>query len=121
MKSKTIAGKAAQIRNAQAILHSLGFGVRQSNELAALVLLALVNLKPKQPWLEAEDPLRGITPIIAFISQHYGVNYAPNTRETIRDEAVKFLQKWVCFFVIPINPTVRRIAAKPFIKSNLPP
>jgi hypothetical protein len=90
MTFKTIAGKAAQIRNAQAVLHSLGFGVRQTNELAALVLLALVNLKPKQPWLEAEAPLCGITPIIAFISKHYGVSYAPNTRETIRDEAVKF-------------------------------
>jgi hypothetical protein len=90
MTSKTIPGKAAQIRNAQAVLRSLGFGVRQSNELASLVLLALVDLKPKQPWLEAAAPLRGITPVIAFIAQHYGVRYAPNTRETIRDEAVKF-------------------------------
>jgi len=90
MPAKSIPGKAAQIRNAQAVLHSLGFGIRQSNEMAALVLLALANLKPKQPWLEAIAPLRGITPIIEFIAAHYGVNYAPNTRETIRDEAVKF-------------------------------
>jgi len=90
MSAKTIPGKAAQIRNAQAVLHGLGFGVRQSNELAALVLLALANLKPKQPWLETAAPLRGITPIIEFIAANYGVKYAPNTRETIRDEAVKF-------------------------------
>ena len=90
MTSKAIPGKAAKIRNAQAVLHSLGFNVRQSNELAALVLLALADLKPRQPWMEAAAPLRGITPIITFIAQHYGVNYAPNTRETIRDDAVKF-------------------------------
>ena len=34
--------------------------------------------------------LMGITPIMAGIARHYGVRYAPNTRETIRDEAVKF-------------------------------
>ena len=40
--------------------------------------------------LYAQAPLRGITPIIHFIAKTYGVRYAPNTRETIRDEAVKF-------------------------------
>lgn len=90
MAARNIPGKASQIRNAQAVLHSLGFGVRQSNEMAALVLLALADLKPKQPWREASAPLRGITPIIEFIADHYGIKYAPNTRETIRDEAVKF-------------------------------
>lgn len=90
MSPKKIPGKTAQIQAAQAILQSLGFGVRQSNEMAALVLLALTNLKPRQLWQEASAPLCGITPIIAFISRHYGISYAPNTRETIRDEAVKF-------------------------------
>lgn len=90
MPAKSIPGKAAQIRNAQAVLHSLGFGARQSNEMAALVLLALADLKPKQPWSQAAAPLRGVTPIIEFIARHYGTRYAPNTRETIRDEAVKF-------------------------------
>jgi hypothetical protein len=87
---KKISNKASQIRNAQAVLHAVGFGVRQSNEMAALVLLALLDVKPGQSWSEATAPLRGITPIIGFISDHYGINYAPNTRETIRDEAVKF-------------------------------
>ncbi len=53
-------------------------------------MLALLDLSPGKSWAEAESPLRGITPIIAFIAEHYGVRYAPNTRETIRDEAVKF-------------------------------
>lgn len=88
--AKKDSGRTSQVCNAQAVLHALGFGARQSNEMAALVLLALLDMKPGQSWSEAMAPLRGITPIIGFISEYYGINYAPNTRETIRDEAVKF-------------------------------
>ena len=35
----------------------------------------------------------GISPIIEFIRLHYAVNYAPNTRETIRKDAVKPLER----------------------------
>jgi hypothetical protein len=52
-------------------------------------LLALLDLASDQPWREASQPLRGITPIIEFVSEAYGVRYAPSTRETVRDEAVK--------------------------------
>jgi len=68
----------------------LGFAGRQSNEVAGYALLALLNLKPAQQWSEVASPLRGITPIIEFVDESYGVRYAPNTRETIRDEAVKY-------------------------------
>lgn len=40
--------------------------------------------------LKGQAPLRGITPVIDFIAAAYGVRYAPNTRETIRDDAVKY-------------------------------
>lgn len=83
-------GKAGQIRTAQTILKSCGFGERQTNEMAALVLLVLAGMKPGKTWREAQAPLLGITPIIAAIARDYGVRYAPNTRETVRDEAVKF-------------------------------
>ena len=79
-----------KLREAMEILTALGFGARQSNEVAAYSFLALLDLKPMQPWREAVKPLRGITPIIDFIAEAYGVRYAPNTRETIRDEAVKY-------------------------------
>jgi BsuBI/PstI restriction endonuclease domain/BsuBI/PstI restriction endonuclease HTH domain len=90
MPAKPILGKAAQIKAAQTFLRALDLGERQTNELAALVLLALADLAPRQSWDEATSPMLGITPIIASIARHYGVRYAPNTRETIRDEAVKF-------------------------------
>lgn len=83
------AARARKLREAMGVLRDLGFAPRQSNEVAGYTLLALLDLKPRQPWSEAAAPLRGITPIIEFISGTYAVRYAPNTRETIRDEAVK--------------------------------
>lgn len=79
-----------KLRGAVEILRSLGFAARQSNEVAGYTLLACLDLKPGQSWREAAAPLRGITPIIDFVATAYGVRYAPNTRETIRDEAVKY-------------------------------
>lgn len=71
-------------------LTELQFGPKQRNETAAYTLLALLDLQPDVAWSDAQAPLRGITPIIEFIAEAYGLRYAPNTRETIRDDAVKF-------------------------------
>jgi hypothetical protein len=72
------------------VLKALQFGPKQRNETAAYALLALINLQANVAWEDSEAPLCGITPIIDFIANSYGVRYAPNTRETIRDDAVKF-------------------------------
>jgi len=87
------------------ILRSLGFAPRQSNEIAGYTLLALLDLKPTQPWSDVATPLRGITPIIEFVRKTYGVRYAPNTRETIRDEAVKYFVEAGMLLRNPDNPT----------------
>jgi hypothetical protein len=79
-----------KLNGATEILRSLGFALRQSNEVAGYTLLACLDLKPGLSWSEAAAPLRRITPIIDFVATAYGVRYAPNTRETIRDEAVKY-------------------------------
>jgi hypothetical protein len=72
------------------VLTALQFAPKQRNETAAYTLLALLDLQPDVSWAEAQAPLRGVTPVIGFIAAAYGVRYAPNTRETIRDDAVKF-------------------------------
>ena len=83
---------ARKRRLAEAIeaLTELRFGPKQRNETAAYTLLALLDLQADAAWTEVKAPLRGITPIIDFIATAYGNRYAPNTRETIRDDAVKF-------------------------------
>jgi hypothetical protein len=79
-----------RLTEAVEVLTALQFGPKQRNETAAYTLLALLDLHPDTPWSKAQAPLRGITPIIDFIAESYGIRYAPNTRETIRDDAVKF-------------------------------
>jgi adenine-specific DNA-methyltransferase len=73
-----------KIDQALAILKGVGLPRGQQNERSALTLLALLDLKPESPWSEAGNPLRGITPIMEFMREHYGKVYKPNTRETVR-------------------------------------
>lgn len=82
--------KKRRLDEAMRVLGELDFGPKQRNEVAAYTLLALLDLRPDGSWADAQAPLLGITPIIGFIADAYGNRYAPNTRETIRDEAVKF-------------------------------
>ena len=67
---------------------ALGFPPAQSNERSALVLLALLDLGPDNPWSDASAPLRGITEMMDFMRAEYGKNYAPNSRETVRRQTV---------------------------------
>ena len=60
----------------------------QQNERSALTLLALLDLTPEMPWSAATAPLRGITPMMEFFALHYGKQYKPNTRETVRRQTV---------------------------------
>jgi len=72
------------LETAQAIITDLGLPRAQQNDRSALCLLALLNLTPNKTWTDAESPLLGITPIMEWAREHYGKQYAPNTRETIR-------------------------------------
>lgn len=73
-----------QVQEARLVLESLGFDAERSNERSALVLLALLQLRPSQPWSEATAPLLGTRAVMDWIRDHYEVSYAANTRETIR-------------------------------------
>lgn len=77
---------AAQRRIAEAVaaLKVLGLPKEQTNERAALTLLALLDLKPTDTWAKAAAPLRGVTPIMEFAARYYGKQWKPNTRETVR-------------------------------------
>jgi hypothetical protein len=94
----------AKLRQAIEALVSLGFGNRQSNEIAGYTLLALLDLKPANSWADATNPMRGITPIIDFVAREYRQRYAPNTRETIRDEAVKYFVESAMVLRNPDDP-----------------
>ncbi len=71
----------------------------QQNERSALTLLALLNLSPEKQWQEIEKPLIGITPIMEFVYEFYGREYAPNTRETFRRQTMhQFVEAGVALY-----------------------
>jgi hypothetical protein len=78
----------ATVEEAIDALAQLGFPRAQLNERSGLTLLALLDLKPDSEWTEASGPLRGITPMMDFMAEHFDKRYAPNTRETVRRQTV---------------------------------
>ena len=94
-----------RITEATAILKALGLPRQQINDRSALTLLGLLNVKPHTPWDDAEAPLVRTLEIMAFARQEYGVNYAANTRETIRRHTLhQFLEAGL----VDINPDNRQ-------------
>jgi adenine-specific DNA-methyltransferase len=94
MPKKAVDRKAERkIKEALKVLELLGFPRQQLNERSAMTLLSLLGLKPKDTWSKASDPLMGITPMMEFFATHYGKQYKPNTRETVRRQTVhQFVQ-----------------------------
>jgi adenine-specific DNA-methyltransferase len=90
-----------KLDDAQEILKSLGLPRDQQNERSALTLLTLLDLKPATSWSAAMAPLMGITPMMDFFRQHYGKEYKPNTRESVRRLTIhQFLDAGI----VVINP-----------------
>ena len=77
-----------KIDEALQVLTALGLPRGQQNRRSALTLLALLDLKPAGNWSDITQPLMGITPLMNYIRDYYGQQYAPNTRETIRRQTV---------------------------------
>ncbi len=75
---------AEQVFEAQHILRLLNFDDERCNERSAKVLLALTHMRPDINWAGAERPLLRTLEIMEWIRTHYGMDYKPNTRETIR-------------------------------------
>ncbi|MGD8150295.1 BsuBI/PstI family type II restriction endonuclease [Ornithinimicrobium sp. Y1694] len=73
----------ATIEGARVMLDRFGFDSERSNERSALVLLALLGLRPGEYWEDATNTARGVTPLMEH-AQLWGTQWAPNTRETVR-------------------------------------
>lgn len=99
--NNSIQMRQKKIEEALSIVKALGFLRAQQNERSALTLLALLDLKPDTSWSKAKNPLCGITPMMDFFRTHYGRDYKPNTRETVRRQTVhQFLEAGL----IEVNP-----------------
>ncbi len=89
------------LKRAQQLIADLGLPRAQQNERSALCLLALLNLSPGKSWEKASAPLIGITPIMDWARKHYGKDYAPNTRETVRRQT---MHQFVNAGIVLYNP-----------------
>ena len=91
--------KKTKLKEARAILVDLDLPSAQQNDRTALCLLALLNLTPAKSWSEVGSPMIGITPIMDWVREHYGKDYAPNTRETIRRQSMhQFVQAGISLY-----------------------
>lgn len=97
--------KKTKLDSALSILVQLGLPRAQQNERSALCLLALLDLSPRKKWEQSSDPLIGITPIMDWAQEHYGAEYAPNTRETFRRQTMhQFVAAGIALYN-PDDPT----------------
>ena len=73
------------VSEAQSVLQSLGQPV---SRLGAFTLLALVQVGPAQAWSEAQRKSLRLHDILVWINAQYGVQYAENTRESLRRDVI---------------------------------
>lgn len=94
----------SKINEAQRILLELGLPKSQQNEISAYTLIALCNLKEKDKWATAFKQSHGVSKgIMAFVSENYNKDYAPNTRETFRRQV---LHQFVQAGIAEYNPDI---------------
>jgi hypothetical protein len=94
----------SKIEEAQVILHRLGLPEAQCNEISGYTLLALCNVRENDEWSGVFKQSHGVSKgIMAFISENYHKNYAPNTRETVRRQV---LHQFVQAGIADYNPDI---------------
>jgi len=80
--------RETKLAEAKEILQAFGLPKQQYNDRSAWVFLALTNTLPDGEWKDAQAPLLPTVAIMQFIREHYGQDYKPNSRETIRRQTL---------------------------------
>lgn len=87
-----------------AVLKALGLTRYASADRNVVTFLAFCGHRPGDEWPALQPLALGITPVMDFVREHYGIDYAPNTRETIRKDAVKPLERLRVLIRNPDDP-----------------
>lgn len=77
-----------KLEQAKTVLRALGMPSQQTNDRSAWVFLALANIRPSTSWSDVKAPLLRTVEIMSFIRDEYGMDYKPNSRETIRRQTL---------------------------------
>lgn len=120
--------KNKKLEQSKELLKALGLPQSQLNDRSAWVFLALANIRPNDSWNSVQAPLLPTVTIMQFIREHYGKDYKPNTRETIRRQTLhQFEQAMIIckrqlkhrfkifFSVIPESRKSWRVSALDFL------
>lgn len=78
----------SKLTESQEILNALHVPFEQKNHICCYTLLAMAGLTEDSPWSTAANNWIRVHDIIEFVNSHYGTNYAENTRETFRKQAI---------------------------------
>jgi len=70
------------------LLSKLGISKQQQNDRSALTILAITHIHEDSEWTEAVQQTIIIHDIIEFIRDNYDIDYAENSRETIRRQTI---------------------------------
>ena len=77
-----------KVEEAREFLEALGMPRAQQADICCYVLLAMAGMKPFSKWSDAENGWIRIHDIIGFVNTYYGVDYAENSRESFRKQAL---------------------------------
>lgn len=77
-----------KIDESREILAAMGMPKPQQSDLCSYTFLALGNILESSKWEEASNEYFRIHDVIQFLSDNYGIEYAENSRETIRKKAM---------------------------------
>lgn len=77
--------KIEQIRE---MLKDIGMPQKQQADVCCYSVQAMANVKPDEQWLNASNEWIRIHDIIEFTNSNYDIQYAENSRETFRKQAM---------------------------------
>lgn len=77
-----------KIEETREFLRRVGMPKAQQADICCYVILAMAGIKSDMLWCEATNEWIRIHDIIQFANTYYGTNYAENSRETFRKQAL---------------------------------
>lgn len=77
-----------KIREALDILRAIRVPKAHMNQRSALTLLALLDMKPETDWCDASAISRGITEMMDYFRDHFGISCAPNTCGAVQQHSI---------------------------------
>ena len=78
----------SKIEEARKILSELNVPKKQQSDLCCFVLLAMSDIKEDATWKSATNNWIRIHDVLVFTRENYGIDYAENSRETFRKQAM---------------------------------